>query len=95
MIINIGSTLSDRAIPIQGMYSASKHAVKGFTDALRMELESRKLPIALTLVKPSAIDTPYVDHAKNFMGVRPRNPAPVYSPDTVAETILYVLKPGT
>jgi short-subunit dehydrogenase len=88
-IVNIGSTLSDRAIPLQGMYCASKHAVKGFTDALRMELEAQDEPIHLSLVKPSAIDTPYKDHAKNYLGVRPENPAPVYSPETVAETILY------
>jgi len=88
-IINIGSTLSDRAIPLQGMYSASKHAVKGFTDALRMELESQNAPIQVSLVKPAAIDTPYKDHAKNYLNVKPENPAPVYSPETVAETILY------
>ena len=88
-IINMGSTLSDRAIPLQGMYSASKHAVKGFTDALRMELEVQKVPVYLSLIKPAAIDTPYKDHAKNYLGVRPENPAPVYSPETVAETILY------
>jgi len=88
-IINMGSTLSDRAIPLQGMYSASKHAVKGFTDALRMELESQKAPIQVSLVKPAAVDTPYKEHAKNYLGVKPENPAPVYSPETVAETILY------
>jgi short-subunit dehydrogenase len=88
-IVNIGSTLSDCAIPIQGMYSASKHAVKGFTDALRMELEAQKAPIHVTLVKPAAIDTPYKDHAKSYLEVEPDNPAPVYAPETVAETILY------
>jgi len=88
-LINIGSTLSDRAIPIQGMYSASKHAVKGFTDALRMELEAIKAPVLVSLVKPAAIDTPYKEHAKNYLGVQPENPPPVYSPETAAETILY------
>lgn len=88
-IINVGSTLSDRAIPIQGMYCASKHAVKGFTDALRMELEAESAPISVTLIKPSAIDTPYKDHAKNYLGVQPENPPPVYAPETVAETILH------
>ncbi|MBA2378558.1 MAG: SDR family oxidoreductase [Blastocatellia bacterium] len=87
-IINIGSTLSDRAIPIQGMYSASKHAVKGFTDALRMELEAEDAPICVTLVKPGAIDTPYIDHAKSYLGVDPINPPPVYSPETAASVIL-------
>ena len=88
-IINVGSTLSDRAIPIQGMYCASKHAVKGFTDALRMELEAEKAPISVTLIKPSAINTPYKVHAKNYLGVAPENPPPVYAPETVAEAILY------
>lgn len=88
-LINVGSTLSDRAIPLQGMYCASKHAVKGFTDSLRMELESRNAPVIVSLVKPSAIDTPYPDHARNYLDVEPQNPAPVYSPDTVAETILH------
>src|SRR5688572_13876360 len=88
-IINIGSTLSDRAIPLQGMYCASKHAVKGFTDAFRMELEADDAPISVTLVKPSAIDTPYKDHAKNYLAVKAENPPPVYAPETVAETILY------
>jgi short-subunit dehydrogenase len=88
-LINIGSVLSDRAIPIQGTYCASKHAVKGYTDALRMELEKEGAPISVTLIKPSAIDTPYRLHAKNLMPVEPLNPPPVYAPETVAETILY------
>ncbi len=88
-LINIGSTLSDRAIPIQGIYCASKHAVKGFTDALRMELEEENAPISVTLVKPGAIDTPYKDHAKNYLPNEPENPPPVYAPEIVAEAILH------
>jgi short-subunit dehydrogenase len=88
-LINVGSTLSDRAIPLQGMYCASKHAVKAFTDALRMEVEAAGYPISVTLIKPAAIDTPYTDHAKNYMPVEPQNPAPVYAPDTVARAILH------
>jgi short-subunit dehydrogenase len=88
-IINIGSALSDRAIPVQGTYCASKHAVKGYTDALRMELEKEGAPVSVTLIKPSAIDTPYRAHAKNYMPVEPLNPPPVYAPETVAEAILH------
>ncbi len=88
-IINIGSTLSDRAIPLQGMYCASKHAVKGFTDALRMELESEDAPISVSLIKPAAIDTPYKEHAKNYLDTKAENPPPVYAPDAVAEAILH------
>jgi hypothetical protein len=87
-LINIGSIVSDRAIPLQGTYSASKHAIKGFTDALRMELEEEHVPISVTLIKPSAIDTPYFEHAKNYMEVQPKPPAPVYAPELVAEAIL-------
>ncbi|MFW6060883.1 MAG: SDR family oxidoreductase [Phycisphaeraceae bacterium] len=88
-LINLGSVLGDRAIPDQGPYCASKHAIKGFTDALRMELEQRDLPISVTLIKPSAIDTPYKDHAKNYFDVKPQNPPPVYDPLTVAHAILH------
>lgn len=87
-LINIGSVVSDRAIPLQGGYSASKHAVKGFTDALRMELEEEGAPISVTLIKPSTIDTPYFQHAKNYMPVEPKPPAPVYAPEVVANAIL-------
>ena len=89
VLINIGSEVSDVAIPLQGIYSASKHAVKGYTDALRMELEHDRIPIAVTLVKPSAINTPYPEHARNYMreGV-PALPPPLYAPEVVAQTIL-------
>lgn len=88
-LINIGSVLSDISIPVQGTYCATKHAVKGYTDALRLELEEEGAPISVTLIKPSAIDTPYTQHAKNLMPVEPQNPPPVYAPETVAEAILH------
>src|SRR4051794_24855240 len=88
-IINIGSEVSQMAIPLQGIYSASKHAVAGYTDALRMELEHDALPISVTLVKPSAINTPFPEHARNYLedGV-PALPPPIYAPEVVAEAIL-------
>src|ERR1051325_10749466 len=88
-LINVGSVLSDVAIPLQGTYCATKHAVKGYTDALRLELEEEGAPISVTLIKPSTIDTPYVQHAKNLMPVEPQNPPPVYAPEPVAEAILH------
>ncbi len=87
-LINVGSELSDVAAPLQGMYSASKHAVRGFTDALRLEIEHDRLPVSVTLIKPAAIDTMYVEHAKNYMDTEPRLPAPLYAPEAVAEAIL-------
>ena len=88
-LINVGSALSDRAMPIQGTYCASKHAVKGFTEAFRMELEHDGAPISVTLIKPASIDTPYREHAKNYLPNEPKNPWPVYAPEPVAEAILY------
>ena len=88
-LINLGSELSDHAIPLQGMYAASKHAVKGFTDSLRMELEKEGAPMSVTLVKPSGIDTMFAVHAKNYMDKEPKLPAPVYAPEIVADAILY------
>jgi short-subunit dehydrogenase len=88
-LINVGSTVSDRAIPLQGMYSASKHAVKGFTDALRMELEVENAPVSVTLIKPGSINTPFPRHAKNYMEREATLPPPVYAPDVAARTILY------
>jgi short-subunit dehydrogenase len=88
-VINLGSEVSDRAVPLQGMYSASKHAVKGFTDALRVELEQQRVPVSVTLIKPAAIDTMFTVHAKNFMEVEPALPPPIYAPELVAKAILY------
>jgi short-subunit dehydrogenase len=88
-LINVGSVLSDRAVPLQGAYCASKHAVKGFTNALRMELEADGAPVSVTLIKPGAIDTMFEKHAKTLMGTEPLNPPPVYAPETVARAILH------
>ena len=88
VIVNVGSIGSDLAIPLQGAYSASKHAVKAFTNALRLEVGQAGLPIAVCLVKPSAIDTPFFEHARNYMPYRAEAPPPVYSPDVVARAIL-------
>ena len=87
-LINIGSEVSDVAIPLQGMYSASKHAVKGFTDALRIELEERGDPVSVTLIRPTAIDSMFVENAKNYMEVEPQLPPPLYTPEVVAAAIL-------
>ena len=93
-IINLGSVVSDLAFPIQGMYCASKHAIKGFTDAFRMELEMENAPISLTLIKPSAIDTPFPQRAKNYLDAEPTLPPPVYKPEDVASAICYAAEHG-
>jgi short-subunit dehydrogenase len=87
-LINLGSEVSDVAVPLQGYYSASKHAVKGFTNALRLELEEQGAPVSVTLIKPAAIDSMFVEHAKNYLEVEPKLPPPLYAPEVVAEAIL-------
>ena len=88
VLINVGSIASDVSFPMQGMYCASKHAVKGFTDALRMELIDEGAPIDVVLVKPSSIDTPLPGRARNYMDREPKLPPPVYRPEVVASAIL-------
>ncbi|SHJ62648.1 Short-chain dehydrogenase [Hymenobacter daecheongensis DSM 21074] len=88
-IINVGSILSESTAILQSIYSASKHAVKGFTDGLRMELQMDEAPVSVTLIKPAAIDTPYPQHAKNYMDREPQHAPPAYAPETVANAILH------
>lgn len=88
-IINLGSVLSYQAIPLQGVYAASKHAVKGFTDSLRMEMEHDKVPVSVTCIMPDAINTPYAEHAPNYLGNEATLPPPVYAPEEVARAILH------
>jgi short-subunit dehydrogenase len=88
-IINVGSEVSDAVVPLQGYYSAAKHAVKGFTDALRVEVqEADKLAVAVTLIQPTAVDTPFPQHGKNYMDKEPKLPSPMIQPEKVAAAIL-------
>lgn len=88
-IINIGSILGDRAIIQQGPYSATKHAVQGLTDTLRMELERDRTGISVTLIKPGGCGTPYAEHARNYMDQPPQIPQPLYDPAIIADAILF------
>lgn len=88
-VINLGSVLSDFGAPILGAYAASKHAVKGFTESLRIELQRHRAPVSVTLIKPSAVNSPFADHARNYMDRPARVPPPVYAPEVVADAILY------
>jgi hypothetical protein len=79
-------------MPLSVAYSATKHAVKGFTDGLRVELMQAGLPISVTLIKPSSIDTRFFDHNKSNMGGLGVAPGPQYAPDVVAHAILYAAR---
>lgn len=87
-IINIGSVESIRAMPYHSIYAASKHGVKGFTEALRMELKREKNNINVTLIMPASINTPFFGHARSKLGAHPRPVPPVYSPELVADAIV-------
>ncbi len=88
-LINLGSEVSERSVPLQGIYCASKHAIKGFTEALRMELEDEGVPVSVTLIKPAQIDTPFVPNARNYLSSEPQHVPLVYAPDAVARAILH------
>ena len=94
-LINVGSEVSEAVVPLQGMYSASKHAVKGFTDALRVELLDEKAPVSVTLIQPTAVNTPFPEHAKNYMPKEPKLPTPQIDPRQVAEAILEAASKAT
>jgi short-subunit dehydrogenase len=94
-LINVGSIASDLAFPFQGLYAASKHAVKGFTDALRVEIEDvDEAPVSITLIQPTAVDTPYPQHAKNYMAEEPKLPTPMIDAREVADAILRAATQG-
>jgi short-subunit dehydrogenase len=88
-IVNVGSLFGDRATPLQSTYASAKHAVHGFTEALRMELEAEDAPVSVSLLHPGRIDTPYNEHAQSYADRHPVHRVYVYTPETVAEAILY------
>ena len=88
-LITVGSEVSDSFAPLMSMYVASKHAIKGFIDVLRVEVEDvDKLPVSITLIQPTAVNTPFPQHAKNYMAKEPKLPPPMIEPKQVAEAIL-------
>ena len=88
-LINVGSIESDRAVILQATYSAMKHAVKGFTDAFRTEIEADGLPVSVTLIKPAAIHTPFPEHARNLTSHPVTLPPVIYDPRLVARAIVF------
>jgi short-subunit dehydrogenase len=93
-IINVGSALSERAIPLQSAYVATKHGVQGFSEALRLELKHQEAGIDVVLILPSSMNTPLFNHARSKMGVQPMPVPPVYEPRVVAEAICHAAEHG-
>jgi short-subunit dehydrogenase len=88
-LVTVGSEVSDAYSPLMAMYVASKHAVKGYIDVLRVEVEDiDKAPVAVTLIQPTAVDTPFPQHARNYMAREAKLPTPMIEPKAVADAIL-------
>ena len=87
-IVQVGSALSYRAIPLQSAYCAAKFAIRGFTDSLRCELIHTNSRVRLTMVQLPAHNTPQFDWSRNKMGKRPQPVPPIHTPEVAARAIL-------
>jgi len=88
-IINVGSALAYRSVPLQSIYCGAKFAIRGFTDALRSEIIHDGLNIQITMVDLPAINTPQFDWALNKMGRKAKPVAPIYQPEVPARAIFF------
>jgi short-subunit dehydrogenase len=86
-IIQIGSALAYRGIPLQSAYCGAKYAIRGFTDSLRTELIHAGSGIKLTIVELPAVNTPQFDWARTHMAKAPRPVAPVVQPEAIADAV--------
>lgn len=89
VIIQVGSALAYRSIPLQSAYCGAKHAIRGFTDALRCELYHRKSHVRITMVQMPALNTPQFEWAGNNMTYAPRPVAPIFQPEVAARAIYW------
>jgi NAD(P)-dependent dehydrogenase (short-subunit alcohol dehydrogenase family) len=87
-IVQIGSALSYRAIPLQSAYCAAKFAVRGFTDSLRSELAHDRSKIRLTMVQLPAVNTPQFDWARSRMARKAEPVPPIFQPEAIAREIV-------
>jgi short-subunit dehydrogenase len=87
VIVQVGSALAYRSIPLQSAYCGAKHAIRGFTDALRCELIHRRSRVRVTMVQMPALNTPQFDWAGNAMAHAPRPVAPIFQPEVAARAI--------
>ena len=91
-IVQVGSALAHRAIPLQAAYCGAKHAVRAFTDSLRSELIEEGLEIYLTMVQLPAINTPQFRHCENKLDCAPQPVPPIFQPEIAAAAIHYATK---
>jgi len=88
-IVNVGSALGYRSVPLQSIYCGAKFAIRGFTDALRSEIIHDKLNVHLTMVDLPAVNTPQFDWALNKMGDKAQPVPPIYQPEVPARAIFF------
>jgi short-subunit dehydrogenase len=88
-IVQVGSALAYRAIPLQAPYCAAKHAIRGFTDSLRTELLHQGSNVHVTMVQMPALNTPQFDWARNKMGRRARPLGTIFQPEVAAQAIVH------
>ncbi|MBF0334468.1 MAG: SDR family NAD(P)-dependent oxidoreductase, partial [Alphaproteobacteria bacterium] len=93
-IIQVGSALAYRSIPLQSPYCGAKAAIRAFTDSLRCELLHDRAQVRLTMVHLPAVNTPQFDWALTRMPGRPRPVAPVYQPELAARAIVWAAGAG-
>jgi len=84
VLMQIGSALSYRPIPLQSAYCASKAAIRGFTDSLRSELVHERSAIALTMVHLPAVNTPQFEVVRSRLSKHPQPVPPIYQPEVIA-----------
>jgi NAD(P)-dependent dehydrogenase (short-subunit alcohol dehydrogenase family) len=87
-IVQVGSALAYQSIPLQSAYCGAKHAIRGFTNALRCELQQQGSRVRVTMVQLSAFNTPQFDWARSHLGRNPRPLPPVYDPALAAQAIV-------
>jgi NAD(P)-dependent dehydrogenase (short-subunit alcohol dehydrogenase family) len=93
-IVNVCSGVAFHGLPMMTSYSGAKAAVRGFTQALRVELAIERSRIRVSAVFPPAINTPFFSHAMSHMGWPARPVPPVYQPEVAAEGVYHAVTTG-
>ena len=89
VIVQVGSALAHRAIPLQSAYCASKHAIKGFTESLVSELIHDKSAVRVTMVDMPAMNTPQFDWVRSRLPRQAQPVPPIFQPEVGAEAVYY------
>src|SRR4051794_27377088 len=88
-IVQVGSALAYRAIPLQSAYCGAKFAIRGFTDSIRCELLHDDSAVHITMVQMPALNTPQFDWARDKLDRKPQPVPPIYQPEVAAEAIVF------